>query len=400
MEHLIIQNLIPFFNVGTHNNIRLEDADWNDGLDMAHHNGESVAFTSLYGYNLIELGKLLISLRDEFDGKIELLNELTILLEYQSFDDIGQKHSVLENYFSSVSTKISGTKKIYDVDKVGEFLMEKGEYLLNQVRENEWLEGDEYAWFNGYYDDDGKPVDDISQKHMTLTGQVFAIYGGSATFNQVKEIIKSADALLYDETVGGYRLNTNFSEVKTNLGRLFGFGYGHKENGAMFSHMAVMYANALYKRGFVKEGYKVLKHIYDYTSTISKSRMYPGIPEYVDQRGRGMYPYLTGSASWFILTHVNEIFGVKGTFGRQTFEPKLLLEQFKDCKATILTMINGKQTTITYENPQYLEYGNYRIIEIYDGTKGIEFDSVGNKVVLRNTIRSQNVRLVLGKNSA
>ena len=40
---------------------------------------------------------------------------------------------------------------------------------------------------------------------------------------------------------------------------MFGFAYGEKENGAVFSHMAVMYANALYKQGFIKEGYKVLK---------------------------------------------------------------------------------------------------------------------------------------------
>ena len=39
---------------------------------------------------------------------------------------------------------------------------------------------------------------------------------------------------------------------------MFGFAYGEKENGAVFSHMAVMFANALYKRGFVKEGHRAL----------------------------------------------------------------------------------------------------------------------------------------------
>ncbi len=34
---------------------------------------------------------------------------------------------------------------------------------------------------------------------------------------------------------------------------MFGFAYGEKENGAVVSHMAVMYANALYKQGFIKE---------------------------------------------------------------------------------------------------------------------------------------------------
>jgi len=35
LEHILIQHLISFFNIGPHNTIRLENADWNDGLDMA-----------------------------------------------------------------------------------------------------------------------------------------------------------------------------------------------------------------------------------------------------------------------------------------------------------------------------------------------------------------------------
>ena len=35
LEHLLVQHLTAFFNVGEHNIIRLEGADWNDGMDMA-----------------------------------------------------------------------------------------------------------------------------------------------------------------------------------------------------------------------------------------------------------------------------------------------------------------------------------------------------------------------------
>ncbi len=48
LEHLLVENLVPFFNVGEHNNIRLEGADWNDAMDMASQRGESVAFTAMY----------------------------------------------------------------------------------------------------------------------------------------------------------------------------------------------------------------------------------------------------------------------------------------------------------------------------------------------------------------
>jgi len=53
LEHILVQTLVQFFNVGDHNIIRLEDADWNDGLDMARARGESVAFTALYAGNML-----------------------------------------------------------------------------------------------------------------------------------------------------------------------------------------------------------------------------------------------------------------------------------------------------------------------------------------------------------
>jgi len=52
LEHILIENLVQFFNVGKHNITRLENADWNDGLDMAAEFGESVTFSSMYADNL------------------------------------------------------------------------------------------------------------------------------------------------------------------------------------------------------------------------------------------------------------------------------------------------------------------------------------------------------------
>ena len=86
---------------------------------------------------------------------------------------------------------------------------------------------------------------------------------GTATDEQVRAITQSADRFLYRREAGGYRLNTDFHELKSDMGRMFGFAYGEKENGAVFSHMTVMYANALYRRGFVLEGYKALQTLAD-----------------------------------------------------------------------------------------------------------------------------------------
>jgi len=39
LEHLLVQHLAAASNLGEHGNCRLENADWNDGLDMARDRG-------------------------------------------------------------------------------------------------------------------------------------------------------------------------------------------------------------------------------------------------------------------------------------------------------------------------------------------------------------------------
>ena len=55
LEHLLIEHLTSFYDVGEHNHIRIRGADWNDALDMAADRGESVAFTAMYAKNLLDL---------------------------------------------------------------------------------------------------------------------------------------------------------------------------------------------------------------------------------------------------------------------------------------------------------------------------------------------------------
>jgi cellobiose phosphorylase len=134
--------------------------------------------------------------------------------------------------------------------------------------------------------------------------------------------------------------------------------------------MAVMYANALYQRGMARAGCRVLDGIYRHSQDFSVSRMYPGIPEYVSARGRGMYPYLTGSASWYLLTMITQVFGVRGYRGNLILEPKLLREQFgTDDRATLSTLFAGKRLDVVYVNPDRLDHGAYRVAVVrLDGT--------------------------------
>lgn len=394
LEHILLQNIVPFFHVGEHNNIKLEGADWNDGLDLAPNRGESVAFTAFYASNLLELAELLTYLKDKAGiGSIELAEEMGILLdslaEPVDYESVDQKLALLHRYYEAVTPAVSGKKLELDIARVASDLRNKAEWAIAHLRRNEWISSQEgYEWFNGYYNDDAERVEgDFPQGvRMTLTGQVFSIMGGVATEEQVGKISKAVDRYLKDEKIG-YRLNSNFGGIQQNLGRAFGFAFGHKENGAMFSHMTVMYANALYKRGFVKEGYEVLDSIYRLSTDFALSRMYPGVPEYINEKGRGMYPFLTGSASWLLLTELTEVYGVKGRYGHLHLEPKLVKEQFDgQGDASVETLFADRMLRVAYRNAGLLDYGQYRIGTIAVNGQPVQFEAFGTGAIIQRSV--------------
>ena len=130
--------------------------------------------------------------------------------------------------------------------------------------------------------------------------------------------------------------------------------------------MTVMYANALYRRGFVREGYKALQTLADSALDFGTSRIYPGIPEYFNAQGRGMYHYLTGAASWYMLTVMTEAFGVRGENGSLAIAPKLVKEQFSQEGIAVLTLpFADKQFQITFVNLNGKDFDQYRIEKAY-----------------------------------
>lgn len=394
LEHLLVQNLTSFYEVGEHNHMKLRGADWNDALDMAPQRGESVAFTAAYAGNLETLAKLVCELGKAGSLKsVEIAEEMEMLFADDAaiYDSIEEKTKLLAAYCESCRHTITGKKVSLPVEKVAESLRNKAEWLKEHIRKTEWITDGEDGWFNSYYDNHARAVEGIwpDGVRMMLTGQVFSIMSGTALDNQVATIVRSADKYLYKKEAGGYCLNTDFKEVKMDLGRMFGFAYGQKENGAVFSHMTTMYANALYQRGFAKEGYKALHTLYEQAADFQVSRIYPGIPEYFDGKGRGMYHYLTGAASWYMMTVINEMFGVKGKLGALCMEPKLLAEQFGEDGCVRLNLWFGhRQWSITYTNPDRREYGSYRIGSVYLDGKKITME--GNIAVSADRIKAMD----------
>jgi cellobiose phosphorylase len=378
LEHLLLQNAAAFFNAGRHNNIRLENADWNDALDMAPDLGETVAFTSFYAGNLAALAGLLREIHFHKGlERIELGEEICALFDTMDktvdYNSPEEKRARLLGYCQSVRHNVSGKKSPCDVMRLAEDLERKAQWLAENIRNAERVASSEgYEWFNGYYDNAGEKVEGekTAGVRMTLTGQVFPLMMGVATDAQAQKVAAAVMRYLHDEALGGIRLNTDFHEVKLDLGRCFGFAYGHKENGAIFSHMAVMYASALYRRGLAAEGHDVIRSLYSLSTDFEKAGIYPGIPEYFNSRGRGMYHYLTGSASWMLLVMLCDVYGVRGRFGDLVLDPKLMEEQFDaSASASVQSVFAGRRLHVVYRNEERLGWGQY-------GIAGISIDGI------------------------
>ncbi len=351
LEHMLLQNLTACYDVGEHNRLLLRGADWNDALDMAANRGESVAFSYAYAGNLGVLCSLLEKLQEKGVQDVVLAEEVTELLNFENsfYDSAKAKRECLAAYCDKVLHNVSGKKAVVSAEMLAEGLKKMEHRMKETLGREEWLAG-EPGFFNGYYDNHGRPAERNSKDvRMMLTGQVFAVMSGTATKEQIAEVVQAADKHLYDEKRGGYSLNTDFGEVKDDLGRMFGFAYGHKENGAVFSHMAVMFGNALYQRGFDTAGFKALDTLYRQAFDVEASKIYPGIPEYFNDRGRGMYHYLTGAASWYLMTVLCEMYGIKGSYGDLCFEPKLQMSQFdEEGRAGASLTFAGRKLKVTY----------------------------------------------------
>lgn len=378
LEHLLVQTLTAFFNVGEHNYCRLEDADWNDGLDMAPNRGESVAFSAFYAWNLRRLADIVKQLARRGHKSVQIAREMRPLLDGATgvgkvnYRSPAAKRRRLDEYLSAADS-ISGRKTGVRVDDLVKDLLAKSHDLTQRIRSRQWLTpGRGLGYFNGYYDDHGRRVEGRARgkTQMVLTGQVFTIASGIATDQQVDSVIRAADRLLWAPKHGGLRLNTDFGTVKMDLGRAFGFQYGEKENGGVFCHMAIMYAYALYLRRRADAGRKVWATLYQKAIDQPIARILPGLPEYFNANGRGKYCYLTGSASWLIYLLLTQVFGIRGDLGDLVIDPQLTKDDFYGrSEVTVKTHFAGRPLVVTFKNPQRLSAGEYQVDSVSAANK-------------------------------
>lgn len=374
LEHLIIQQLTSFYNVNNKNVLLLEGADWNDTYDMARENGGSVCFYNFYANNLSVLCSILKEIKKKGSTHITLLEEMAMLLDNLpgqqkvNYNSPEAKRAHLKNYFESIEHTVSGKKTSLLIDEVVTDLEAKSLHISNHILKNEIVltkDGDRF--FNGHYDNienrlGGEKKDGIM---MDLTSQVIPIICNISNKEMSAEVYESIKKILKDEGSPGIRLTSEFKNIDLNVGRITGFVYGQKEHGSKWIQQNIMLAYGLYKQNLVTQGNEIMQEVYTIANNTQTAKIFPGIPSYFDNQNRGAYAYLTGSSSWFLLTLITQIYGIKGKYGALFIEPKLSTDYFnEEGVSEISTIFSGRNINVVFINKNRLDYDSYLIKEV------------------------------------
>jgi len=374
LEHVLVQQLSAFYHVGEHNILLLEGADWNDTLDMARNRGESVCFQSFYAGNLQILVELLEKLKDQGTQSIELLEEISVLLDTTSgekainYNVIVEKRERLNHYFQTIRAQISGKKKVFTLSDLINDLKSKEDHSKQQIRSNEWIQtGEDKGYFNGHYDDTGKAMHGQYPEglRMDLTSQVMPVMCNVAEDEQIDQLYRSARLLLGDTESPGMKLCTRYPDIDMNIGRITGFVYGHKEHGSKWMQQNIMFMHGLFHRNKLDAAYEMFHDIFKLSNDSGVSKTFPGIPSFYEPDNRGSYMYLTGSSTWIFLSLVTQVFGVRGEEGKLMINPKLsdwFFDQNNEAKIT-LNFLN-QRIQVNYYNPNKMLLGQYKIKSI------------------------------------
>ena len=393
-EHVLIQQLTSFYNVNDKNVLLLEGADWNDTYDMARDRGGSVCFYSFYAHNFILLIDFLNQLKANGNTTIPLLTELIQLLDHipgstkVNYQDPAAKRIVLENYFKSVEHSVIGRKEDVVIDELIRDLKVKSEHISSHILENEILTTKKgLRFFNGHYDNLENKIggEKNGSIMMDLTSQVIPIISNVSNKKMSAEVYEAIKKVLKDEGSPGIRLTSEFKEIDMNVGRITGFVYGHKEHGSKWVQQNIMLAYGLYKQGLVTQGNEIMQEVYEIANNTEKAQIFPGIPSYFNHQNKGAYAYLTGSSSWFLMTLITEIYGVKGEMGMLKLEPKLSSNYFDENNQSVIsTIFSTYKIKVVYQNLNKLSYDDYRITALKVNDVNVDIVSKEKSLIINN----------------
>ncbi|MCX5781823.1 MAG: hypothetical protein NT145_03850 [Elusimicrobia bacterium] len=357
LEHLLVQLLTMFYDVGQNNLLKQKRADWNDAVDQVK--GENVTFSLGLAQDCVELADFLENIQKKNKiEKIQVFEELIPLIDAwpdASVENIAVdiKQQKLDEFLKKVSSEISGLKSAVELSKIIADLRNKSKVVIETVNKKAF-NGEYYI---GYFHADGSPVDSIfkvgatKKKNpttddfvMMLMPQTWALLSKAADeINATNTVLDSVWQNLFDDNVRALKLNyPAYNKFNKKIGRITGFAAGTKENNAIFCHANLFMCWALLKRRKTEEAFKIFSGINPLNHNQEILRTGPWIPEYYISSdnpnfpGRGEYPMLTASGGWARYLIQNFFFGVRGELDGLRIDPCLpAVKEFKECKLSI-----------------------------------------------------------------
>gem|GEM_PF-2599665 len=186
--------------------------------------------------------------------------------------------------------------------------------------------------FIAYYTDDGEILGDRNSNFCNIYSltQAFASISGAVDKNVVDVALDTA-LKLYDKE---YDLVKIFDKpfVGEKYGYIGSYPKGVRENGGQYTHAAVWLAKALFDAERPDEGYEILRSLnpIELCATKTRTMIYRAEPYVLsadvydgDFKGRAGWSWYTGSASWYYVTVLESMIGLKFESGAMYFKPNL-----------------------------------------------------------------------------
>lgn len=239
----------------------------------------------------------------------------------------------------------------------------------------------------------GKDIEKLLQKYSKkeeVTGSLmktkeywqhryrFRLHTGNSDFDQLMiwcDFQTILSEIFSDQITGNVKHDTN-EQDGTDEGAKARYT---DQFGNVYVESAVKYSEALYTRGLVEEGSRILRNLAGAALDFRKSRIYPGIPDVFRQDGRGYLDYHFCAANAYAKAVISSVYGINEQVGGIRITPRPTDNDLdKNGEASVDYCYNGRTISVEYKNPRHKKFGDYRIkkVMVNDKTINVENESV------------------------
>ena len=206
--------------------------------------------------------------------------------------------------------------------------------IAEMLRKNLNISGWDGRWFKRAYTDDGDILGSIENEECRIDGisQSWSVISGAGDNDKKFISMESLENHLVDREDGIIKLlDPPFENGKLQPGYIKAYLPGVRENGGQYTHAAIWVVLAEAMLGFgdkATELYRMINPI-EHARTKDASKKYKVEPYVIpadvygvsNLAGRGGWTWYTGSSSWFYMTGIEFILGIKINNNILSFNP-------------------------------------------------------------------------------